>query len=80
MSASLKYTLLANILMVIFPVLFAYNVCSSVFLEGQADTLHPKNTDAVNDECTSSLLLNGSIAIVLGALWNFKKVLKIGSL
>jgi hypothetical protein len=46
----------------------------------QADTLHLKNTDAVNDEYTSSLLLNGSIAIVLGALWNFKKVLKIGSL
>jgi hypothetical protein len=75
--SSLKLTLLANVLLIIFPILFAITVCTSVYDENSKLTL--KYTDS-EEGCKSNMIINMSIAIGLAALWNSKRIIKIGAL
>jgi hypothetical protein len=77
MSASFKYTLIANFLLIIFPILFALTVFWSVFNEEKILSTHDVEVD---DDCAGSMIVNVSFAIFLGAIWNGKKILKVGTL
>jgi hypothetical protein len=80
MSKSFNYTLIANIILIIFPILFAITVCNSVYKEEKGfQAIYTE--DAVTDEgCDGVMLINISFAILLGAIWNGTKIIKIGAI
>ena len=82
------YTKLANILIIIFPLLFAANVYisfikeESMFRELETKILVPmNNANEVKDtKCSTSMFINASFAVVLAFMWNAKKAIKIGTI
>ena len=82
------YTKLANLLIIIFPLLFAANVYASFIKEENIFTelenkIHVpmSNANEVKDtKCTTDILLNASFAVVLAFMWNAKKAIKIGTM
>lgn len=83
-----KYaSILANICIIVFPLLFATNVYFCFSKENSLLGEIDEATKIVNmahiekSECSkSTTILNVSITIVLAALWNMKKAIKIGSI
>jgi hypothetical protein len=82
MSAGIKYTLVANILLIIFPILFAITVCNSVYKENTKLTTQQifENENPQHEDCSGTMIINISFAILLAALWNGKRVIKIGTI
>ena len=76
MSNITKFSRVANILLIIFPILFAINVCSSI--QSEEIKVHNKVKEGEEDYCLGSIFLNLSFAVFLAALWNGKKIIKIG--
>jgi hypothetical protein len=78
MSNITKFSRIANILLIIFPIFFAINVCSSI----QTEDIKVFDKVKENEEgyCFGSIFLNLSFAVLLAALWNGKKIIKVGVL
>jgi hypothetical protein len=82
MSASFKFTRIINILIIIFPILFALNIYTSLNKENTLNLSQTKYTQSpsTEEECEGTMLVNISFAVILAALWNGKRVLKIGAI
>jgi archaellum component FlaF (FlaF/FlaG flagellin family) len=83
MSVTYKYSLISNIILILFTIVFAITVYSSIDQENtNLNQIQAKYEEPFteNDQCTSSTLINVSFAIVLAALWNGKRIIKIGTI
>jgi hypothetical protein len=74
----------ARVLIIIFPILFAVNVLNTFNIEESEMQMKSMNVlDTLkngNEECSSTMVINASFAILLAALWNMKKIIKIGAI
>ena len=88
-----KYTSkIANLLMIVFPLLFAANVCYIMNKESQLesycvednDNTKPiiinENYDLYDNSCIYYISINLTFAVLLAFIWNTKKAIKIGIL
>lgn len=81
---------IANLLIIVFPLLFAANVYYIMNKESQLNSnCVEENTKSIiinedydlnENNCTYYILLNMSIAVLLSFIWNTKKAIKIGIL
>jgi hypothetical protein len=76
MSSISRITIVGNFFLIIFPIIFAGMVTQSLFIEN----IKMKEFIASEDEdiCSTTMFLNVSLAIVLAALWNGNRIIKIG--
>jgi hypothetical protein len=66
-----------SIILVVFSMSFVIMVYYSLKTE-DIQQINIKNKEDTNIECGDSLFFNLSFAIILAALWNGKKIIKIG--
>lgn len=77
---------IANVCIIIFPLFFASVVFTSftneehTFLDNKQLNVLTLENEQINTECSSKLVINVAFAIVLAALWNAKKIIKIGTI
>ncbi len=81
---------IANLLMIVFPLLFAANVCYIMNKESQLDSnwvedntkpnILNENYDLYDDSCIYYIPINLTFTVLLAFIWNTKKAIKIGIL
>ena len=85
-----KYaTTLANVIVIAFSLFFAMNVFSSINkeenifkkIQTELNVKHLEHMDLpYEEECSTTMIINASFAVLLAALWNVKKIIKIGTI
>jgi Ca2+/Na+ antiporter len=68
-----------NALLLLFPVFFAIMVYYSFKNEDSMQINYTKQEEK-SVECGDSLFMNISFAVILAAVWNGKKIIKVGTL
>lgn len=64
---------------VLFPLIFLVNIVACFNDEGASDA--SSITIEKNGNCgTSGIIVNATFAVILAAMWNAKKMIKIGSI
>jgi hypothetical protein len=78
MFTELKCKIFTNFMLILFPLCFAVNVGYSLIQENAIIN----KSEQIEDEtvCIDSIFLNMAFAVVLAAIWNGQKIMKIGAL
>ncbi len=78
MFTEFKYKIVTNFMLILFPLCFAVNVGYSFMQENAM----MNKTDQIKIEgvCIDSIFLNIAFAVVLAAIWNGQKIMKVGAL
>jgi hypothetical protein len=78
--------LLINVFLVVFPLIFAINVYTSFTKEENIVKIFEEEINLLtvdqieNTNCSSTIVFNVGFAVLLAALWNSTKVIKIGTI
>ena len=73
-----RYSIITNSLLIAFPLFYAVTVCYSFTLENSTE---PSRSEIkTHNECCDSMFINIGIAILLAAIFNAKKIIKVGAL
>jgi hypothetical protein len=74
-----KFYKVTNALLLLFPIFFGVMVFYSITSEDNKMIII-SNKKEREIECSGSLFLNISFAVILAAAWNGKKIIKIGAI
>ena len=76
MSSPTIIKFVGNFFLIIFPIIFASMVTHSLLIEN----IKPKDFIDFEDEdiCPTKMFVNVSVAIILAAIWNGNRIIKIG--